>query len=250
MSTFDIESIRVENFKSFKGKHDFVFPDEEGFYSIAGKNEVQPRLGPNGAGKTSFIDALFWCLYGKTPAGLKASDVCSWGVKGRCRVSSRIVVADNGLVVTRTQSPNSLTVSINDGSPTPIEQDKLNELLRLTDEEFPFAVMIPQSGEDMFFDLKPNRKLALFSKVLKLDFWLDKSVVAQRDAEKILARIREKNTKLSHNNGQIESLEDTLDILREKSEQFEEDRKSKLAELRTVSKEVARSLETGEEPKR
>ena len=145
---FDIESVELENFRSFHGKHTFTLPTDPGLYLITGKNEIEPRLGANGIGKSTLLDAIYWCLYGRTTRGLKAGDVVSWDEKS-CRVS----VLLGTTLITRTQNPNSLIVK-----GIPISQEALQALLRLGPEAFTYAIMLPQFG-DSFFDLPPAAKL-------------------------------------------------------------------------------------------
>src|ERR1700677_713562 len=106
---FDIAQVELENFRSYRGPHKFEIPVDPGLYLITGKNEVEPRLGPNGVGKSTLLDAIYWCLYGKTTRGLKAGDVIAWG-QTQCSVTVYLTVSDKAIKITRTQSPNSLTL--------------------------------------------------------------------------------------------------------------------------------------------
>ena len=106
---FDIAQVELENFRSYRGLHKFAVPVDPGLYLITGKNEVEPRLGTNGVGKSTLLDAVFWCLYGRTTRGLKAGDVIAWG-QTQCSVTVYLTVGDKAIKITRTQSPNSLTL--------------------------------------------------------------------------------------------------------------------------------------------
>ena len=175
---FDIKQVELDNFRSYRGKHTFTLPTECGLYSITGRNEFEPRLGANGVGKSTLLDAVFWCLYGHTTRGLKAGDVVAWG-EGSCSVQVSLTVATQALQIRRSQSPNSLTLN-----GKPISQEALEKHLRLGPEAFTYAVLLPQFGES-FFDLAPAAKLTLFSQIMELDYWLDKSGEAQLLAEEI-----------------------------------------------------------------
>jgi len=165
---FDIHQIWLDNFKSFRGKHTFRFPEETGLYFVTGKNEDSPRLGANGIGKSTLLDAIYWCLYGRTLRGLKANDVITWDEK-TCTVSLTMQVGEIPFKVTRGQSPNYLSI---DG--VKVEQEAVNDLIRLTPEAFVYGVMLPQFGQS-FFELKPADKLTLFSQIMGLDYWLERS---------------------------------------------------------------------------
>ena len=165
---FDIHQIWLDNFKSFRGKHTFRFPEETGLYFVTGKNEDSPRLGANGIGKSTLLDAIYWCLYGRTLRGLKANDVITWDEK-TCTVSLTMQVGEIPFKVTRGQSPNYLSI---DG--VKVEQEAVIDLIRLTPEAFVYGVMLPQFGQS-FFELKPADKLTLFSQIMGLDYWLERS---------------------------------------------------------------------------
>ena len=59
-----IESIKLENFRQFKGKQEIIF-------SIDKNKNVTVVMGENGAGKTTLEQAFLWCLYGKTDFKIK-----------------------------------------------------------------------------------------------------------------------------------------------------------------------------------
>ncbi len=230
---FDITKIEIENFKSYKQKHTFKFPKEPGVYSLTGENLAQPRLGPNGAGKTSFLDAIFWALYGRTTRGLKAVDIRNWHIEPRTRCGVRIwlTVADSKLVVTRTQSPNSLTVKVGGNKAETVTQDRIDELIRLKSETFLHSVILPQLG-DMFFDMKPASKLTLFSEIMELDYWLLKSDKSKELSREIDSEIKRTELHLSNLKGKFEVLENSLVQTERLVDQFEEERETEIVRLR------------------
>lgn len=59
-----IKSIRLHNFRPFKGDHTIDF-------STDGHRNVTVLMGQNGAGKTSLEQAFKWCMYGKTDFNVK-----------------------------------------------------------------------------------------------------------------------------------------------------------------------------------
>jgi DNA repair exonuclease SbcCD ATPase subunit len=63
---FQIKRVELTNFRSFAGDHSYELPTKAGLYNLTGQNLVNPRLGANGTGKSTFLEAIFWCLYGKT----------------------------------------------------------------------------------------------------------------------------------------------------------------------------------------
>ena len=54
-----IQSIKLENFRQFKGKQKIEFSCDK-------NKNVTIVMGENGAGKTTLEQAFLWCLYGVT----------------------------------------------------------------------------------------------------------------------------------------------------------------------------------------
>jgi DNA repair exonuclease SbcCD ATPase subunit len=179
---FSIEKIILENFKSFKGSHTFIFPTESGLYFIQGRNDAEPSLGGNGTGKSTVLDAIVWCLYGQTTRGLRAGEIITRG-EGSASVEAHLTVNNEIIVVRRSQNPNSLTL----GSRTVVQGDLL-KALRLSQQAFTFSVIFPQKG-DWFFELKPSEKLTLFSQIMNLEFWLEQSQGAADEANRLEGKL-------------------------------------------------------------
>lgn len=157
-------SVSIKRFKSFD---DQVTLDLStiGLHFVRGRNEVEPRLGPNGAGKSSIFDALCWCLYGRTPSGLRNTDVKPWAGSGQTVVGIRLVVDGVERTVQRTAGPNSFAV---DG--TEVAYTDASTVIGLSYEVFINTVLLAQA-QPLFFDLQPRDKMALFVDVLALDRW-------------------------------------------------------------------------------
>ena len=108
--------IEIENFKCFDGEPQALDFGHRpvGLHFVRGINEARPALGSNGAGKTSLWDAMCWCLYGRTPDGLRNPDIKPWSGAKRTRVTLDLSCDDKPFVVVRTARPNSLTVNDED----------------------------------------------------------------------------------------------------------------------------------------
>lgn len=207
--TFSIERVTLTNFRSFVGTHVFDLPTESGLYNLTGRNLLNLNLGANAAGKSSLLDALYWCLYGRTTRALKAGDVVAWGQKG-CRVLVWLDVGGIQKEVERTQNPNSLLLGGN-----PVDQQALEKYLRLTPEAFLYSVMLPQFGLS-FFDLSPAAKLTLFSDIMGLEYWLERSQAADATAKALDAQRVKVETSIAKNRGQLETTEGDIASLMER----------------------------------
>jgi DNA repair exonuclease SbcCD ATPase subunit len=237
---FDISKVELEDFKSFKGKHTFEFPTKTGLYGITGKNLEYPRLGANDCGKTTLLEAIFWCLYGHTTRGLKAGDVINWDAKS-CAVTVDALIGNADVTVTRTQSPNSLRLNGH-----PVDQEILQKTLRIGPQAFMYAVMIPQFG-DAFFDLSAGDKLTLFSQIMELDYWLDKSEEAAKLAKELLEAKSTAEREIARHKGQLETIDGDIEALKAKNKTFGDAEAQRIKRLRQELQEAGvKAIDAGE----
>jgi len=209
------KNITIKNFRSFQGEHSFDF-EEHGL----GLHDIR---GINGAGKSSIFEALFWILYGKTTRNLKAGNVQNWVVKGTVRGVLNLEIDDAPYTITRTWGPNSLTINGRD-----VDQQEVETLIRLSADAFQHAVLIGQFSVT-FFDLAPSPKLAVFSKILDLDVWLQRSIKATEDNKKIKARIAKLENQISQIEGSAAQLEANIEEYEKKETEYEQEQKNIIA---------------------
>lgn len=207
--TFRLNAIEMKDFKCYYGNSLFEFPVGPGLYYLTGRNDYNPRLGANGVGKSSLLDALEWCLYGKTSRGLRANDVISWGKKSS-KVSVSLTLESEEVEITRTQKPNAILINGKAAS-----QDEVTDLIRLNQEAFNAAIVMPQFGKS-FFDLTPTTKLELFSQVMDLDFWMKKSKQAKDEADDLAENINSHQGYYESVKGTIEANKESLEDLKGK----------------------------------
>lgn len=203
---FQLKKLSLVNFRSYRGTHEFEFPLSCGLYFLTGINNVE--LGSNGAGKSTLLDAIVWALYGRTARGLKGPEVVNWAASG-CSVTLELTVVTELYTVTRTQRPNSL--SLNGRA---VDQDELQKHIRLNCEAFLYSVTNTQFGES-FLALSPSAKLSLFSDIMGLDFWLEKSDEANKLAKAIEIDIVNKKVAASKYDAQQLSLREDIISLKE-----------------------------------
>lgn len=155
----------IREFKSFQGEHVLDLALPAGVHYVRGKNRDEPRLSSNGSGKTTLWDALVWCLFGRTPLGLRNPDVVPWSGRKGTRVIVRFAIDGAEHRVTRTASPNSLKIDGKDAGP-----DAVAALIGMS---FPLltATIVMGQGADLFFDMSPTEKMELLSDVLGLERW-------------------------------------------------------------------------------
>lgn len=81
----------LNNFMSYKDKHVIQLANQ-GIVRIEGRNEDDPTADSNMAGKSTIVEALLWCLFGKTLRGLKHHKVVNRRVKKNCYVATSFTV--------------------------------------------------------------------------------------------------------------------------------------------------------------
>src|ERR1700722_4557046 len=219
----DLHEISLNNFRSYKGKHHFKFPTENGLYFLTGLNEVEPSLGSNGAGKSTLLDAITWILYGRTTRGLKANEVVSWGATS-CHAELDLTIRER-FTVKRTQKPNGIFL---DG--TPISPEDLQAKLGLTFEAFVSSVINPQFGLS-FFARPPAAKLTLFSEIMNLDYWLAKSDTATIAEVALVAELSSVERAISKQQNLLDAVNGDLAWLKQVKDKFEADKRAELAAL-------------------
>lgn len=237
---FDIHSVELTNFRSYKGTHKFEFPIAPGLYSLTGVNKTNGRLGSNGAGKSTLLDAVFWALYGRTSRGLKATDVVNYGQKG-CQVTVSLTVGQTRALVSRSQSPN--TLSLNDEI---IDQGAVLGLVRLAPDAFTASVMLPQFGQS-FFDLAPAAKLALFSQIMELEFWLERSEAAKAASAQLERKREGLDQSIAKAQGIIEGAKTDIKDIGGKAGIFDEAQNTIIKELEKELKPLVAFIKKDED---
>lgn len=198
-----ISSILMEDFKSFSGGPHFIDFDAYplGLCYLKGCNESDVRLGSNGSGKSSLWGALMWCLYGKTHDDLKNPDIRSWFGGKTAKVAVALNIDDEEWEVTRQSNPNRLRLNGQD-----VGQDEIDALVGLSFETFLNTILLGQ-GRPLFFDLEPRAKLQLFSEVLALHRWEERSRIASDRVSEISLKRDKKDKEELRLTTQIESIE-------------------------------------------
>lgn len=186
-------SLSITNFRSFKQRSTFRFPQGPGLYFMWGENRIEPRLGPNGAGKSTIWKALTWLFYGKTNEGLKAGDAANWDAGTGTVVELEYVDEDGGVnTLIRTWSPNSWKLKDSAGSVHDLAKDPSNPVLnwlRLDFQPFLSCVLMAQ-GMPMFLDMERSAQAALFAQIMDLDRWLARSERAAALASDLDRKVR------------------------------------------------------------
>ena len=199
-----ILNVVLEGFKCFRQRTEIELPKEGGFYFLGGKNLSEPRLGANGAGKSSLWDGIFWCLYGTSIKGDRASELVSWGDK---RPYAHVQMDIDGQIwtVARIGSPEKMTIQNFHHTPDPATQADIDKLLGLTKARFAQAVLFGQ-GVRLFMDLTVPERGALLDEVLDLGYWERLAELAGTKAKRHELEMRDADRDVQFTSGKLEGL--------------------------------------------
>lgn len=100
------ENITIHNFLSIKEAG--IDLADRGLVLIEGVNKDDPSARSNGAGKSSIVDALSWCLYGKTARGVSGGDVVNKKAGKDCSVSVTLVDGSTKYCIVRERKSASV----------------------------------------------------------------------------------------------------------------------------------------------
>lgn len=118
-----IQSITIENFRSFYGEQTISF-------NTNSDRNTSFIYAQNGVGKTNFLNAILWCLHGVFSDSFKRpKDVLNWDAKAAGRKSYHVSITfeENGEIYRVTRSGGDIhnfkVFQIRDGNSTPITQN-------------------------------------------------------------------------------------------------------------------------------
>ena len=213
------DSLYLKRFRSFLEETILHFNSAGiGLYFLKGKNNVQAALGSNGSGKSSLLDALMWCLYGKTVQGLKNPDITPWSGKGQTIVEVRFTIDDQKHAVRRTVNPNLIQIDGKEAS-----QEYIDRLIPIPSDVIPYTIIMGQR-QPLFFDLTASEKLKIFSEPLNLERWEARSDHAAELTRKLEVEVATKENECELLTKQAKQLTGDIANIKARRDQWENDR--------------------------
>lgn len=241
MINLDFDTLTIENFKTFIGKHTLKLTGSHaGLRFVRGRNDLEPHLGSNGAAKSSLFDALTWCLYGRTVDDLRTPDVIpweEWHVKEATCVKVSIYVNERRRVISRSTQPNKMLL---DGLET--DQDAINNLLGISFLVFSHTVLFGQ-GEDLFFDLEPKRKMDIFVEAMNLNRWDTRSEAASKSAKALEADVADFRAEFAEKEARLKQAQSLLKQTLTLATEWETERKAQRGSRSKELKQLEALLE-------
>lgn len=202
---------------------------------IEGENRDDPTVDNNGAGKSSFLEALLWCLFGKTLRGYVGDRV----VNRKLRLSSGCCVSvdwvndrgDRFSVVRYRLDPkekNALRFSGGTRSQTGDTQEGINEALGMDFDTFVNAVVFGQGTLKSFSTMTDKEQKKLTDKFIGIESLSEAGKLVNKDVNNIDKEIDALESKRKD----PEQLQEQVDLLSKQSQRWKEDIRKKIDKLR------------------
>lgn len=187
MIAISLRRLELAGFRSFRQRVIVDFTGPAGLRFVTGHNEVEPRLGANGSGKSSLWEALVWCLFNVSSAGLRPSQLMHRDCP-QMDVQAVFLIDGRNHTVARSYPPSRLLV---DGEPA--DAEAVARLLGLNRPRFLQSVLYGQMAP-LFLDLPVSERGRLLDEVLELELWQRLGQLAKQQADAVeqeLVRLRQ-----------------------------------------------------------
>ena len=205
-----LNTIKLQAFCSFQKQQTLLLNRPPGLYMLAGDNRSEPNLASNGSGKSTIWDSVCWCLFGKTPRGLKASSIRNWSAPKELRTEVIVdfSIDDKDYSLLKSWKPNNLLLSQGEGDPKSITQEELEDFLNLSMDAFLTSILISQFGTH-FLDRGIANRTVVFSSLLNLDKWTDLISYSRKYAKQHMVEIDNLKSDLDSLKGRLEGVRTT-----------------------------------------
>lgn len=167
-------SLEIQNFMSY-GPKQTVLLARRGLVGVIGNNKDARQADSNGAGKSAIVEAIAWCLWGKTIREIE--NVTNKKVKKNCEVSLYIEDDNKVYKVTRTQGgtkkkANDILVTI-DGTPATAGTNKdtqalIDIIVGMDFQTFTQAVLLTYRGKSVCA-MKDSEQKKILENILQID---------------------------------------------------------------------------------
>lgn len=175
---FKLKTLKLTNFLAIQSAT--IDLHKPGLYLITGYNQ---RGGDsNGAGKSTILGAIAFALWGKTPEGLKASDVANWYGDGTFLAELTLEGPEGDYVITR--ETGGLSFSINGknliGRKGDV-QELINDTFNSSYDIFFASTLFTSNMSDYITNMGDADKKKLFKSVIGLEA-IDKAYIKAKAA--------------------------------------------------------------------
>ena len=232
---YQLSKISIQNFRSFAGSHELVFPT--GLCRIMGVNhDAEGRS--NGSGKSSLMEAVDWAITGTVARGDKASNVVTTHTKS-CVVTltltgPKIVVIRRGRGVRTSSKTDFLFIEVDGEDQTLLDKSKtqevLNRLLDITPVQFKAEVFWTSTDpKSDFVQATPKARKSLIDQLIpQLKELAELNTQASTKCSTLKGQQTTVQTELTRLEGELDGLlsvdwdQDLLQFNREKANKIKE----------------------------
>ncbi len=170
------KKIKIQNFLSV-GETPLELSFNSGINLITGEN--RDKGGRNGVGKSSFIESLYWVLFGSTIRDIKRERIIHNQSKNGCEVKLFFSVTSTNkndeYILTRSIEPNKVHLSCNGiditRSSMPKTDELIKELIGANEDVFQNAVIMTANNTTPFMGQKKVDKRKFVEGVLNLSIF-------------------------------------------------------------------------------
>ena len=193
--------------------------------------------GTNGRGKSTILEALTFCLYGKPYRKIKIDSLINWYNLGNLKTTCEFTV--NGIdeyVVTRNLSPDLLIISKNGKeldllSHKKLTQEELDKIIGVSYTVFKTTIALAISYNEPFLSLDAKGKRSLVEQSFGISIFGKMLEVVKKKTSETKKRKEMAEFSVEQVEGTIESLKEQLLDLVKANQDFEEDKKKRIAEI-------------------
>jgi DNA repair exonuclease SbcCD ATPase subunit len=250
----EFQKLVISRFMSF-GEKQVVPLANQGLVRLEGDNRDEPNATSNMAGKSTIIEALLWCLFGKTARGLKHDQVVNRFAKKDCYVSVTFTDGKSSSYVVRryrrhSEHKNHLhlwkgdkLLSFRHDDET---QKKLESILGCDFQSFVNSVIF--GGADLA-QIKPFARLtdSEQKKLLESFLHFEQFDMALRRTKDLLTELREKRTgnqlAIEQCKGKVASIREKIKTLRKSAKIFRKEYEHEYEEVRSKLKKLHKPKE-------
>lgn len=235
----EIKELLIRNFLSFGDYDTIIRLDGLRSCLITGQIlgvESEGEEDSNGAGKSTFVNAILWCLFGKTMHSENPGDkVVNWVTKKDCLVRitfknddtlsrTRKGIDGHDEILYHKSGESDITLGTN-----LMQQRELNRLLNLDYAIFRGSVFFAQYGKSWMemSDVKRREALEREFHLDRIQLYADYAKEKKQEAEKEQEKLRVRVTTSQHT---ITTLKNEVRELEEASATFDSDKQEQLSQ--------------------
>ena len=237
-----LQKLSIRNFMSFESAD--LELQKTGLYLISGWNKKEGDS--NGSGKSSILNAICFCLFGKTSTGLTKNDVRRWVTQKPMTVELTLSEGEEVYKITRTDDETTFTIS---GKPVEGHkadiQSTINETFKTSYDIFINSTMFSLNRSNPLAASTDAEKKKLFKPIFQLER-LDKAYDKAKDKySRLSTNLDGLNISFSHNESDLKEAKVQELSYQDKYNGFSDERNKAIAELKTKIENLTPKPEEG-----